>query len=81
MAALSATHAVDNAHLWLVGGAPFALAQHGPRCVVTVGDRVVVVEVKGGECGVVSYDFDGVRSDHAIGLQVSSRMSVRGATA
>lgn len=79
-----AVDAVDNAHLWLVGGAAFGVAQQsgssgGPRAVVTVGDRVVVVEVKGGEAGVVEFTFDGARVDHAIGLQVSSRMSVRSA--
>jgi hypothetical protein len=73
--------AVDNAHLWLVGGAPFGVAQHGTRAVVTLGDRVVVVSVLGGEAGVVAHAFDGTTTEQALGLQVSSRMSVRGLSA
>lgn len=74
--------AVDNAHLWLVGGAPFSVAHHGTRAVVTLGDRVVVASVLGGEAAVVAHGFDGTTTtQHAFGLQVSNRMSVRGMSA
>ena len=76
---------VDNANLWLVGGgASFSIAQHGPsaatqRAVVVVGDRVVVLSIFGGEASLQAHAADGSVTDHAIGLQVSSRMSVRSA--
>ncbi len=69
--------AVDNANLWLVGGAVFSVAQHGTRAVVTLGDRVVVTTVFGGEASIVAHGFDGTKAEHAFGLQVSNRMSVR----
>ena len=71
--------AVDNANLWLVGGGEFSIAQHGTKAVVVVGDRVVVVSVLGGEATLRAHTFDGVVSEHSIGLQVSTRMSVRSA--
>jgi hypothetical protein len=71
--------AVDNANLWLVGGGAFSIAQHGARAVVVVGDRVVVVSVLGVEATVQAHAFDGSVSEHTIGLQTSSRMSVRSA--
>ncbi|MDP2344633.1 MAG: hypothetical protein Q8O67_27030 [Deltaproteobacteria bacterium] len=71
--------AVDNANLWLVGGGAFSIAQHGPRAVVVVGDRIVVVSILAGEATVHAHAFDGSVSEHSIGLQMSSRMSVRSA--
>ena len=78
----AAIDSVDNAHLWLVGGGAFDVAVHtGGRAIVAVGDRVVVVEVKGGECAVVAHDFAGNVTAKTFGLQVSTKMSVRGASA
>ncbi len=71
--------AIDNAHLWLVGGGAFSITQHGPRAVVVVGDRVVVVSIEGSAATLVAHAFDGSSSEHNLALQVSSRLSVRSA--
>lgn len=70
--------AIDNAHLWLVGGDTFSVNHQGSRAVVTVGDRVVVITLVGGDAAIVDHGVDGSVHEQSIGLQVSNRMSVRG---
>jgi hypothetical protein len=75
-----AIDAVDNAHLWLVGGgATFRIDHKGSRAVVTVGAGVVVVDVMAGDVTVAVVDADGRVEEHVVGLQVTNKMSVRGA--
>jgi len=82
----SAIDAVDNAHVWLVGGAPFAVdtepGKANGRAVIAVGGSITGVVVDGGEVRITSWDLGGTvvhQSTAAIGG--SNRLSVRSASA
>jgi hypothetical protein len=72
--------AVDNAHLWLIGGASFAVeSRPGGRGLVRVGGRIVVVEIGRGEALVHAYPLAGGEAvTHVVALVPSAKMAVRG---
>jgi hypothetical protein len=76
----SALDVVDNAHLWLIGGAPFAVETRGSgRALVRVGGAVVVVVVERGEAVVTAHALDGGPPvTHVLSLTPPTKMSVRG---
>lgn len=75
---------VDNAHLWLVGGAPFAVdtgqGRVGGRAVVGVAGHIVGVAVTGAEATVSSWTLTGEPGQGStVPLGGASRLSVRSA--
>jgi hypothetical protein len=74
----------DNAHLWLVGGAPFAVSPRGAgRALVHTGGHVVVVDVARGEAVVTAHPVASAAAGaapvtHVVSLVPQSRMAVRG---
>ena len=69
--------AIDDANLWLVGGWPFSIVQHGSRAIVVVGDHVVVVSFSGNAARVQAHAFDKTMSEQVINLQTGSCISVQ----
>jgi hypothetical protein len=76
---------VDNAHLWLVGGAPSPHVDDGQgriggRAVVGVGGGIVGVAIVGHEATVTSWTLTGeAGASSTVRLGGASRMSVRSA--
>jgi hypothetical protein len=71
---------VDNAHLWLVGGAPCAVEQRaGGRAIARVGGCVAVIDVLHGEARVAFHPVDqGGVQETTVSLVPSAKMAVRG---
>lgn len=77
---------VDNAHLWLVGGAPFSVdtgqGRVGGRAVVGVGGGIVGVAVVGGEATITPWTLAGeAGATTTVPLGGASRLSIRSAHA
>jgi hypothetical protein len=73
--------AVDNAHLWLIGGAAFAVeSRPGGRALVRVGGAIVVAEVGRGEAVLTAHALGGddAPATHVVSLVPSAKMAVRG---
>jgi hypothetical protein len=88
MAVPTAAHIddVDNAHLWLVGGAPVSVdtarGRAGGRAVVGVGGGIVGVAVVGAEATITPWTLHGeAGAPQTVPLGGASRMSVRSAQA
>jgi hypothetical protein len=75
-----AIDAVDNAHLWLIGGSAFAVEPRGSgRALVRVGGKVVVVNVEHGEALVAAYPpSGGAAVTHVVSLTSTTKFAVRG---
>jgi hypothetical protein len=75
-----AVDAVDNAHLWLIGGGAFSVEPRGGgRALVRVGGKVVVVNVEGGEALVAAYPPEGGAAvTHVVALVSTTKFAVRG---
>jgi hypothetical protein len=76
----AAIDAVENAHLWLVGGGAFAVEPKGAgRALVRVGGGVVVVDLAQGEATITAHGLGGGASvSHVLSLVPSVKMAVRG---
>ncbi len=77
---------VDNAHLWIVGGTPFAIdteqGKAGGRAVVSVGGAITGFVVDNGEARISCWNLGGtLLHEQTVTLGGSNKMSVRGATA
>ncbi len=74
--------AVDNAHVWLVGGQPFAVerpASSSGRCIVDVGAAIVGITLDKSDVSIEHWDFAGtLLSTTTVALGGSNRMSVQG---
>jgi hypothetical protein len=72
--------AVDNAHLWLIGGGAFSVEPRGGgRALVRVGGKVVVVNVANGEALVAAYPpGGGAAMTHVVSLTATTKFAVRG---
>jgi hypothetical protein len=82
----NAIDAVDNAHVWLVGGTPFSVdteqGKAGGRAVVGVGGSITGVVVDNGEARITSWDLAGtVVHESTVPIGGSNRLSVRSASA
>lgn len=77
-----AIDAVDNAHLWLIGGAPFAIdrpASSQGRVVVAVGASIVGVTLEKNEARIERRALGGGDVETSVALLGgSSKMSVQG---
>jgi hypothetical protein len=72
--------AVDNAHLWLMGGGPFSVEPRaGGRALVRVGGRIVVVNIANGEALVSGHPPSGGPAvTHVVSLATTTKFAVRG---
>ncbi len=74
--------AVDNAHVWLVGGQPFAVerpASSNGRCIVSVGGAIVGITLDKSDVNIEHWDLAGhLMSSTSVALGGSNRMSVQG---
>lgn len=74
--------AVDNAHVWLAGGRPFAIerpSSSSGRCLVDVGAAIVGITLDRSDVGIEHWDLTGALiSTATVALGGSNRMSVQG---